>query len=262
MIQGVIVDPEMHPDRLPTVLRPWIEAIPRWADGAVPGFVLRFVDDRLRLLAPDPALGEVVIDFGQGQAGYRGVRARNERLVRACAVREGSVVVDTTGGLGTDAWLLASAGARVTVCERHPVVAALLVDALRRAAATHEDIADRIEVRCVDSREALADWVVPLTAIYIDPMYPPRRKAALGDRRLRILAALFAAEASTPAEGVELGDDVSGLLAAARAAPAARAVLKRPQREPLPQDVAAPDYSFEGRSTRFDVWRRADITVA
>lgn len=260
MIDGV-ADPTMDPKRLPPDLRPWIEAIPSMTEGPAAGFVLRFLDDRLRLLAPDSALGELVIDLGHGQAGYRGVRARNERLVRACAVRKGSAVVDATGGLGTDAWLLACAGAQVTVFERHPVVAALLADGVRRAAATHADMAGRIEVRCVDSRRALEDWNVPLTAIYIDPMYPPRRKSALGDRRLRILAALFAAEASTQDAGAERGDDVSGLLAAARAAPAARVVLKRPLRESLPQDITAPDYSLEGRSTRFDIWRRPEIRV-
>lgn len=265
MSLSVVVDSNWDPNVLPTVLRPWVEAIPRSvAAGPAAGFVLRFLEDRLRLLAPDPALGELVIDLDHGQAGYRGVRARNERLVRACGVRAGSLVVDATGGLGTDTWLLACAGAEVTVFERHPVVAALLADGVRRAAAVYPDIAGRIELRCVDSRLALEDWAAPLTAIYIDPMYPPRRKRALGDRRLRLLAALFAAEVategSTQAGGGERGDDVSGLLAAARAAPAARAVLKRPQRELLPKGAPAPDYSLKGRSTRFDVWRRAEIT--
>lgn len=249
------IDFDLH--GLPDALRPWVDAVLPAIAQPASSFVLRFADDRLRLQAPDPQLGELVIDFGRGQAGYRGSRARNERLVRACGVRVGSVVVDATGGLGTDAWLLASAGARVTVLERHPVVAALLADGLRRAGAHCPDIAGRIELQCVDSRLALQHWTPSLTAIYLDPMYPPRRKHALGDRRLRLLAALFAAEDAS----VERGDDVAGLLAAARSAPAARTVLKRPQRQSLPKDAPAPDYSLEGRSTRFDVWRRTDIAL-
>ncbi|MCC5887364.1 MAG: class I SAM-dependent methyltransferase [Gammaproteobacteria bacterium] len=241
---------------LPASLRPWLDALPAAAETPASGFVLRFLEDRLRLQSPEPGLGELEIDLGRGQAGYRGARARNERLVRACGVRAGSLIVDATGGLGTDAWLLASAGARVTVCEQHPVVAALLADGLRRAGVAHPEIAGRIELLGVDSRLALSRWDQPLTAIYMDPMYPPRRKRALGDRRLRLLSALFAQG------GMEgRGDDVAGLLAAARAAPAARAVLKRPQRQPLPAGTPDPDYSLEGRSTRFDVWRRADIGV-
>jgi len=257
MTGSATVELELDPQSLPATLRPWVEALRPMSDRQPTGFVLRFLDDRLRLLAPDPVLGELVIDLGRGQAGYRGARARNERLVRACGVRKGSVVVDATGGLGTDTWLLASAGARVTIFERDPVVAALLADGLRRAAAESPETAGRIELRCLDSLWALRHWDQSLTAVYLDPMYPPRRKRALGDRRLRLLAALFAIQG----EMGEGGDDVSGLLAAARAAPAARAVLKRPQREPLPQGAPAPDYSLEGRSTRFDVWRRADISV-
>ncbi len=256
MTGNVSVALQFDPHTLPVALRPWLEALPSSAEQSATGFVLRFLDDRLQLLAPDPVLGELEIDLGRGQAGYRGARARNERLVRACGVREGSVIVDATGGLGTDAWLLASAGARVTVLERHPVVAALLADGLRRAGVGRPEIAGRIDLTCVDSRVALPRWQQPLTAIYMDPMYPPRRKSALGDRRLRLLAALFAAEGIA-----ESGDDVGGLLAAARAAPALRAVLKRPQREPLPAGAPTPDYSLEGRSTRFDVWRRADIVM-
>lgn len=255
MTLGAAVELDLDPQSLPITLRPWFEGFAFGLGQGSTGFALRFLNDRLRLLAPDPALGELEIDLERGQAGYRGVRARSERLVRACGVRDGSLVLDATGGLGTDAWLLASAGARVTLCERNPVVAALLADGLRRAASGNPETAGRIELRCVDSRLALEHWEQPLTAIYLDPMYPPRRKRALGDRRLRLLAALFAAQGG----GVELGDDVAGLLAAARAAPAARAVLKRPQRESLPQDAPEPDYSLEGRSTRFDVWRRTEL---
>lgn len=247
---------EFDLDTLPATLRPWLQGLSDPVEEPLRGFVLRFFDDRLRLRAADAGLGELAIDFDRGQAGYRGARARNERLVRACGIRAGSRVVDATGGLGTDAWLLASAGARLTLIEHHPVVAALLADGLRRAAVGHPDIVERIELMVADSRQVLPNWPQPLTAIYLDPMYPPRRKSALGDRRLRLLAALFAAGTAAAR-----GDDVAGLLAAAHAAPTARVVLKRPQREALPAGAPVPDYSLEGRSTRFDVWRRADRTL-
>ena len=47
--------------------------------------------------------------------------------------RNGAVVWDLTAGLGQDALVLARNGAkRVHMVERHPVVAALLLDAMRR----------------------------------------------------------------------------------------------------------------------------------
>jgi 16S rRNA (guanine1516-N2)-methyltransferase len=41
--------------------------------------------------------------------------------------------LDATGGLGRDGFVLAWHGCRVTLVERHPVIAALLADGLRRA---------------------------------------------------------------------------------------------------------------------------------
>ncbi len=239
----------MSPDAIdaPLELAPWLACI---EPDQVPGFRLRMQEGTLHLLADAPELGTLVIDFTHGASGYRGPRARSERLVRACGVRDGSRIVDATGGLGTDAWLLASAGAEVELIEQHPVVAALLADGLLRARAQHPATAARIQLRAADSRVELGPHMAPATTVYIDPMYPPRRKSALGDRRLRLLAALFAMS-DTP------GNDVAGLLAAALAAPTQRVVLKRPLREALPEGVPDPSYSLAGRSTRFDVWRRA-----
>ena len=45
--------------------------------------------------------------------------------------REGLRVIDATAGLGRDSFLLATYGASVELCERHPVVA-LLTDGLKQ----------------------------------------------------------------------------------------------------------------------------------
>ncbi|TVS16109.1 MAG: 16S rRNA methyltransferase [Gammaproteobacteria bacterium] len=238
----------MSPDVIdaPLELASWLARI---EPDHVEGFALRMREGTLHLLAGEPELGALAIDFTRGASGFRGPRARSERLVRACGVRDGSRVVDATGGLGTDAWLLASAGAEVELIEQHPVVAALLADGLLRARVQHPDIAARIHLQGADSRAVLAPQMAAVTAVYIDPMYPPRRKSALGDRRLRLLAALCAMSGQP-------GDDVAGLLAAALTARTKRVVLKRPLREALPNGVPDPSYSLSGRSTRFDVWRR------
>lgn len=232
---------------LPPSLQKWMAAIDTDSLG---DFQLGFVDDRL-FLRRAAAQSTLSVDFEVGSTGFRAQRARSERLVRACAARPGSVIIDATGGLGTDAWLLASAGAEVHVLERHPVLAALLADGLRRARARQADTAGRLHLYHDDSRTRLPRWPQPVSAIYLDPMYPPRRKRALGDGRLRLLAALFAEQ------GREQGDDVAGLLRAALAAASERVVLKRSRRESLPIGLPEPHYCLDGRSTRFDVWRRA-----
>lgn len=222
------------------------------ADG--PQFRLLQAREGLALVALAAAeLGVLHIDLLRGSAGWRsGARARGERLVRACGVLRAGPngdagprrIVDGTGGLGTDSWLLASAGATVIACEQHPVLAALLNDGLQRASADVPEVAARISVLQGDVRRHLA--ALDVEVLYLDPMYPQRRKAALGDRRLRSVAALLRAD------GV-VADDAAGLVQAGLARGIARVVLKRPKHAQV--DVARPpSHSLDGRSTRFDVW--------
>ncbi len=216
-----------------------------------PLFRLQRRDGVLELEAlAEPALGRLAIDLVGGAVGWRGgPRARQERLVRACRVLrpEGEPprrIVDGTGGLGTDAWLLASAGGAVTVLEQHPVLRALLRDALARAAYQAPEIAARVTLRAGDTRACIAGLAPEV--LYLDPMYAPRRKQALGDRRLRLVAALLAADEI-------VGDDAVGLVGAGLAAGVGRVVLKCPLRARL-DGLPAPNHTLAGRSTRFDVW--------
>ena len=86
-------------------------------------------------------------------------------------------------------------------------------------------------------------------AAYLDPMYPPRRKAALGAQELRVLDALFAAseggeraEASTP----------EALLAAARRGTFRRIVMKGPASYAPPPP--APEFVHRGKAVNFYGW--------
>lgn len=216
-----------------------------------PAFRLLRRDDVLELEAlAAPALGRLAVDLAGGAVGWRGgARARQERLVRACRVLRPEHepprrVVDGTGGLGTDAWLLASAGAEVRVLEQHPVLRALLQDALARAAVRAPDVAARITLCAGDTRERVA--ALAPEVLYLDPMYAPRRKQALGDRRLRLVGALLAADGLG-------GDDAAGLVRAGLAAGVGRIVLKCPLRARI-DGLPAPNHTLAGRSTRFDVW--------
>ena len=69
----------------------------------------------------------------------------------------GPWAIDATAGLGEDAFLLAAAGFRVQLFERNAVIAALLADALQRAARTPElaPIAARMHLVEGDSVQAL-----------------------------------------------------------------------------------------------------------
>jgi 16S rRNA (guanine1516-N2)-methyltransferase len=207
----------------------------------------RTVEGLVLVAVRDPSLGSLLIDFTRGSVGWRGgERARQERLVRACRVAADPVphIVDGTGGLGTDAWLLASAGARVVVVEQHAVLRALLADGLARAMREAPEVCARITLAAGDTRRDVGAFAPDV--LYLDPMYPPRRKQALGDRRLRCVGALL------EADGLR-GDDVAGLVRGGLDAGVPRVVLKCPRKVRL-EGLPPPHHALEGRSTRFDVW--------
>ncbi|MCI7413768.1 MULTISPECIES: class I SAM-dependent methyltransferase [Hornefia] len=150
--------------------------------------------------------------------------------------------VDATAGLGEDSLLLAAAGFHVQLCEYNPVIAALLRDALRRAAEIPEleEITGRMRLTEGDSRVLLRGLEEPPDLVLLDPMFPERRKNALSKKKLQLLQRL-----EQPCE------DESGLLRAALDAGPRKIVIKRPVRG----DFLAgrrPGYSITGKLIRYD----------
>lgn len=176
-----------------------------------------------------------------------GERSRKQPLGRAIGA-SCERVVDATAGFGQDARRLASMGCQVIAIEREPVIAALLADGLRRAAedaATRELIGDRIELREGDALSLLPGIDPPPDAVYLDPMFPPRRKSsALARKSIMLLR-----------EVVAQPDDPEALFAAARTA-SRRVIVKRPPEAP----PIAGGVTFEVRTklARYDVYVRAE----
>ena len=200
---------------------------------------------QVQLTGPD-APGPVYADFVGGPTARRGRQAlqADEGLLRAAGARQSRCprVIDATGGLGRDAWVLAAAGCEVVLVERHPAVAALLADALERAAADPHaaPIAARLTLVRGDAREALAARTAD--AVTLDPMHPPRRKSAAVKKEMRVFRALVGAD-----------DDSDRLLPAAIAAARRRVVVKRPSGAPALAGPA-PSGAIAGRATRFDIY--------
>jgi len=201
--------------------------------------VLSRHDGHLEARAPEHPPGRGVWANWPKPASRRGGSA----LVRALG--DSNSVIDATGGLGVDAWRMALAGRSVTVLERVPVVAALLADALERAAAIDAAAAARMRLVEGDSRRFLAslgEHDRP-DAIYLDPMFPPkRRESALAPKEMQFLASIAGDDA-----------DAGELLEMSRRAARKRVVVKRPQHAP----PLGPDREFalESKLLRFDVHR-------
>lgn len=184
-------------------------------------------------------------DFARMLPRLRPDRLGRELLVRAARVRgvEHPTAVDATAGLGEDSLLLAAAGFRVLMFEKDPVIAALLRDALERAASEPglADVVARMELREQDSVAALGALDRSPDVVFLDPMFPGRTKSAAVKKKFQLLHRL-----ERPCE------DEEGLLAAALAARPRKVVVKRPPKGPLLAG-AKPSYQLTGKAVRYDV---------
>jgi 16S rRNA (guanine1516-N2)-methyltransferase len=213
-----------------------------------PSFELRRHDGRLELVARHrPGYGAVYADWTGPDVRRRIAGGKRQLLGKAVGLRGAAdlAVLDGTAGLGRDAFVLAALGARLTLAERNPTIAALLADARVRALADPAcaEAAARIEIVCTDARNLLAPAAGPgFDVIYLDPMYPQRGKAALARKELQLLRELAGPDG-----------DADELLAPARANARRRVVVKRPLKAP-PLAGREPALAFAGTQARFDVY--------
>ena len=228
--------------------------LPLVADPNADGFthLLAVTPERLELRELGPnAPGPVYADFAAGAVAHRRRfgGGRNQPLARAVGLKGGvaPTVVDATAGLGRDAFVLAGLGCAVRLVERSPIIAALVRDGLRRAARDPDIgplVMERLSLIVADGRnylQGLAPTQRP-DVVYLDPIYPHRRKAALVGKEMRLLRQLVGDD-----------DDASELLAIALTCARRRVIIKRPRRAPV---LAGPPPGFEivAPNTRFDVY--------
>ncbi|RUM43086.1 MAG: hypothetical protein DSY80_06190 [Desulfocapsa sp.] len=213
--------------------------------------ILRYCDTGLELVKnDDPSLaGPVRVDFTSGSYTFRRRCQKRELLIRAVGVKADTPldILDGTGGLGRDGFMLAAAGCRVHIFEREPIIAALLADGLKRARShpktaaicrriqlTHGDVLEVLETMQQTGRQ--------VDVIYLDPMFPQRKKSAKVKKEARMLQLL-----------APVDDSSKRLLEAALTAAAKRVVVKRPLRAPCLSPLS-PSHSHNGTTIRFDVY--------
>lgn len=201
-------------------------------------------------LAGPQAPGAVFVDFLAGRLGYRRMHGggKNQPLARAVGIKgqDRPRVLDVTGGLARDAFVLATLGCEVTIVERHPAVFLLLEDGIRRAF-SHQQVgatARRMRALLGDGRDVLASLrqAEPPDVVYMDPMYPHRRKSALVKKEMRALRALVGDDA-----------DSADVLAQALRCLAKRIVVKRPSEAP-PLAGTVPSATVGSPNTRYDIY--------
>jgi len=197
--------------------------------------------------------GPVTVDFGSAAMRHRRRSGQNELLGRAVGVsaKRPLRVLDATAGLGRDSFVLADLGCTVAMCEREPMLVAMLERALLAAATSGdpwlEEVVQRMSLYPLDARSRVADPLEAIDVIYLDPMFPGRDKAAAVKKEMALFQLLL------DNHGAE--DDTEALLQWALGQDVARVVVKRPPRAPTvgAQPVS---HSLGGKAVRFDVYVR------
>ncbi len=186
----------------------------------------------------------LAVDFAAEALSYRRSQPGfNEALAKAVGVQasQSPQVLDATAGWGRDAFLLAHWGCTVVMLEQHPAVAALLADGLCRAQqlAALAPVAARLSLVWGDALSYLPQLAAPVDVVYLDPMFPSRRKAALARQEMQALQALVGSQ------------EMAALWTLARAH-ARRVVIKRPSW--TAPTAVQPTFTVGQGAVRFEVF--------
>jgi len=194
----------------------------------------------------------LTVDFIGGSLGHRKKYGggKNQTIARAIGIKQGQgapSVLDATAGLARDSYVFACLGCKVTMLERSPVIAALVEDGIQRARLNTEFNHTIGQGFVLHHRDALSylqamDDDYP-DVIYLDPMYPEKKKSAAVKKNMQMLQKLIGHDT-----------DTDQLLAIALTKALKRVVVKRPRTAPPLQSTRKPTLSYESKATRYDVY--------
>ena len=213
---------------------------------------LIFHDDLVELF--DSELNTTIsIDFLKGPLAHRQQfgGGRGQAIAKAMGLKSGitPAILDTTAGLAGDAFVLATLGCPVTMIERSPIIFALIEDAVERASLSDKFqsiIKQGFNIINTDANDFIAQQLAKNCpkpeVIYIDPMYPERKKSALVKKDMQILQRLHGNDDTTS----QLFDNA--LIYAKK-----RVVVKRPlHADTISKKV--PNTSIKSKKTRYDIY--------
>jgi 16S rRNA (guanine1516-N2)-methyltransferase len=212
-------------------------------------FLLAVTPDRLELRENTVKLAKpIFVDFLAPQINYRTKYGggKNQLIARAIGIKnkKNLAILDATAGFGVDAFILASLGCKVTMLERSPIISALLADGLERLKTSRHNLQLSLEfVQSFDYNKILQKGLEKPDAIYLDPMYPKREKAALNKKSMRILHKIVGNDS-----------DAASLLSLASKCVKNRVVVKRTKYVDYLGKVKPNLQFFSSGSSRYDVY--------
>ncbi len=213
-------------------------------------FCLVFSSDKTWIKANTINCGPVYVDFTAGKSAHRRKYGggTGQAIAKAVGLNKKPQldILDVTGGYAADAFVLASLGATVTVVERSDILNVLLQDGIERA------YGDRItgtiiERMCIVNQDSIK-YLLNLKStlrpdvIYMDPMYPLKKRAASVKAKMQLLHQLIGPD-------TESGELLKVALKKAKK----RVVVKRPKTAPVlsTQNLVG---EVNSKNTRYDIY--------
>lgn len=209
-------------------------------------FFLAYRDGCLKLLDRQTLKkGGLSVEIEPRPGEQHSYPAPKKDLLASAVGKKSHTIVDATGGWAQDSLALFRMGYQVTTIERSPVMAALIQDGYARLAQKDWVINRQLEAPKLlvgNAIELLANLPEKPDCIYLDPMFPAKKKQSAATRKsMAILRDI-------------LGDDLdrTALFEAAMAVSGRRVVVKSPDyAEPL---GGKPFESYQGKLLRYDVY--------
>ncbi len=197
----------------------------------------------------EPQLGAIYVDFIEGSNAHRRKfgGGRRQSIAKAVGLKKGAPlnILDATAGLGHDAFVLAALGCRVHMIERSGVIAKLLEDGLRRARLDSKIgpwVTERLSSAHQDGCKGFSSLPFKPDVVYLDPMFPEKKKSALVKKEMRMFQQLIGFDSDTDA-----------LLKTALITARNRVVVKRPAHSGWLTNQP-PNTSIKTKKIRFDIY--------
>ena len=238
-------------------------ALPLLSPQITADYLLHITTDYLELrkiiqTSKKQKIESIHIDFVTGKANHRRLHGggKGQDIAKAIGLHKikHPTVLDLTAGMGGDAFVLASLGAKVSLVERNPVVHALLADSLSRASL----ISDK-KLQLILSNMTLINQQASLVleelstlpdVIYLDPMFPERNKSAQVKKEMQFFHDIIGAD-----------EDSEALLLSALKKAKKRIVVKRPRLAETLSQQLKPSFEIIGKSTRYDIYLPRDLGI-
>lgn len=172
--------------------------------------------------------------FTKLQSQFKAVGFKREPLAKAIGLKQNSLLIDATFGMGGDSMYFLAMGLKVNAYEREPLI--FLINKLKL-----NQLKDSIEVfEKITLNFGEVDYNTSHEVIYYDPMYSDHNEKALPNKQMRIFRSVI---------GIDEDEQVvaSKLIKAC-----GRLIIKRPIKALAL--LNNPQIQFKGKSTRYDVY--------